>query len=366
MKRTSFWLIGWACLSACNQGTTVGDLPDGGDAGTKGDSGTPACTASNCNGCCAVNGTCLLGTDSSGCGVNGAACAVCGNGQVCALGVCTAAQCLPSNCNGCCDSNGSCRAGTIASACGAGGASCAACVGGQACSAGACVTNDSGTPCGPTNCSGCCDASGACQLGTTPADCGSGGGACVLCGLGQTCSAGACTFGGTGDAGLRVFITSASYSADLKTAGGGSSGVSGADNLCNLVAQGAGLSGSYQAWLSNNLGADAITRITAAGPWFQYAGGSPTIIFRNKAELAGLPLAGIQYDELGRNGGAGYAVWTGTNNGGHASTSTCTGFTDSTSSGDFATTGSTGFVGTWTQNVDAACTSTGHLYCFQQ
>ena len=47
-------------------------------------------------------------------------------------------------------------------------------------------------PCGPTTCTGCCDASGQCQGGSAPTACGQFGGACNSCGLGQGCSLGAC------------------------------------------------------------------------------------------------------------------------------------------------------------------------------
>ena len=35
--------------------------------------------------------------------------------------------------------------------------------------------------CGPTNCAGCCDATGECQAGTSDGFCGGGGGSCVSC-----------------------------------------------------------------------------------------------------------------------------------------------------------------------------------------
>ncbi len=57
--------------------------------------------------------------------------------------------------------------------------------------------------CGPTStrcadtCAGCCDSSGACQFGTEPLACGSGGDRCLLCTTAQTCSAGLCLIKGT-------------------------------------------------------------------------------------------------------------------------------------------------------------------------
>ncbi|MBL9039260.1 MAG: HmuY family protein [Archangium sp.] len=58
-------------------------------------------------------------------------------------------------------------------------------------------------PCNATTCSGCCDASGACQLGNTTTACGSVAASCKACEFGQVCSLGLCqaavaTGGGAG------------------------------------------------------------------------------------------------------------------------------------------------------------------------
>jgi hypothetical protein len=87
-------------------------------------------------------------------------------------------------CTGCVDAAGSCQTGTTVTACGSGGNACVACGTNQSCVNGACVT---------TPCSGCIDAAGTCQSGTTVTACGSGGNACVACGDGQTCTNGVCT-----------------------------------------------------------------------------------------------------------------------------------------------------------------------------
>lgn len=51
-------------------------------------------------------------------------------------------------------------------------------------------------PCGPTNCSGCCDSAGVCQAGSTQQACGSGGLVCAQCNGTSTCGFGVC--GGAG------------------------------------------------------------------------------------------------------------------------------------------------------------------------
>ncbi len=55
-------------------------------------------------------------------------------------------------------------------------------------------------PCNATTCSGCCDATGMCQFGSSLQACGSRGEACKQCSITETCSFGACTtgLGGTG------------------------------------------------------------------------------------------------------------------------------------------------------------------------
>lgn len=56
-------------------------------------------------------------------------------------------------------------------------------------SAASCLTPT--TPCSSSNCAGCCDSNGDCQLGTFATQCGFGGAAC------QACTSGVCTSNGT-------------------------------------------------------------------------------------------------------------------------------------------------------------------------
>ena len=106
-------------------------------------------------------------------------------------------NCGPSNCTGCCDANGECIdaavAGTSPTTCGASGNACSACAATQTCTAGACVTPT-------TNKDGGVDAGGGgCNPTSCPTGCCSG----QLCLPGTTntnCGAGgaACTACGTG------------------------------------------------------------------------------------------------------------------------------------------------------------------------
>jgi len=102
------------------------------------------------------------------------------------LSTCGAPPCSAS-CAGCCDASGACQAGTTADACGLGGKLCAPCSGTDRCSAssGACG------PCGSANCSGCCTSDGRCvvEVRDRNANCGFNGAACVDCtATGKTCS----------------------------------------------------------------------------------------------------------------------------------------------------------------------------------
>ncbi|MBL8922871.1 MAG: hypothetical protein JNJ54_28745, partial [Myxococcaceae bacterium] len=55
-------------------------------------------------------------------------------------------------------------------------------------------------PCGPSTCTGCCDSTGQCQLGSSTAACGKSGIQCKSCIVSETCNFGICegAFGGTG------------------------------------------------------------------------------------------------------------------------------------------------------------------------
>lgn len=70
--------------------------------------------------------------------------------------------------------------------------------------------------CTPENCNGCCDANGACQVGSAQNACGSQGNLCDVCVTPQTCNLGRCAAGGTGGG-----------------VGGGGGGSLPANKLCN-------------------------------------------------------------------------------------------------------------------------------------
>lgn len=112
----------------------------------------------------------------------------------------------------------------------------------------------------------------------------------------------------------RVFVTSVTYSGSL----GGSSG---ADQKCNLAAQGANLGGTWKAWLSSG-STNAIDRIADVGPWYGMDGKK---VFNNKANLTTTPLASIERSEQNTIQLA--EVWTGSEQGGTAAGMDCAAWT---------------------------------------
>jgi hypothetical protein len=115
----------------------------------------------------------------------------------CGSGTAPPARCSRSNCSGCCDADGVCQVGNTADACGLDANACVACTGGQTCSAaGACTSSggggtDGGTTCSPSNCTGCCQ-DNKCVSGALVSACGKQGQVCTACPGGQECSQGVC------------------------------------------------------------------------------------------------------------------------------------------------------------------------------
>ena len=165
--------------------------------------GGSECSSWNCSGCCDYSfypPVCQPGFDPSKCGANGAQCLWCDATQKCSNGACVGpGPCGPGNCSGCCDAvTGQCMSGTSLYACGMKGETCNSCSGPNQ----QCVSNPGGggycegtSDCGPWNCPGCCDYNSyppLCVNGTDPYACGSGGNACSMCPAGSSCQWGSC------------------------------------------------------------------------------------------------------------------------------------------------------------------------------
>jgi len=164
----------------------------------------------------------------------------------------------------------------------------------------------------------------------------------------------------------RVFVSNASYPADLRSAGGGSDGLAAGDKLCNTAAQAATLGGTWKAWLSGTSLAgttDAADRIAEAGPWYRLDGQKA---FNNKANLMTAPLVPLNVDENRRQIILPAEVWTGTRVGGRASALDCNGWGGGAFNGN-ATTGSTdGVDQRWTDATLTRCAEKARLYCLEQ
>jgi len=124
----------------------------------------------------------------------------------------------------------------------------------------------------------------------------------------------------TGTARKRVFFTSET---DYYT--GNLGGLAGADAKCTALAAGAGLGGTWKAWVSTST-VNAIDHIDDVGAF--YLVDRQTLVFPSKASLTGTPLAPIDLDQHGNGVGFAYGAWTGTTVGGVYSGQACSDWTD--------------------------------------
>lgn len=166
------------------------------------------------------------------------------------------------------------------------------------------------------------------------------------------------------DGAKRIFITSQEFRGDLVGAGG----LAGADGACESAAQGAGLGGTWKAWLSTT-SVNAIDRVDDVGPWYDLEG---TLIFHDKANLTTSPLAGLWIDETGT-----YLpsdnIWTGTGFGGKyvedlgPGSKPCSDWTAATIS-EGAKIGQVGRQDgiAWTLFAGTTCDQQAHLICIEQ
>lgn len=165
----------------------------------------------------------------------------------------------------------------------------------------------------------------------------------------------------------RVFVTSNSFSGDLKTAGGGTSGLDGADRLCNGAATEAGLGGTWKAWLSDEA-TNAFDRIVWDGPWYLL---DDRLVFEVRASLRGGPLGGgVLITEIGQavdtSSSSGWA-WTGSDSFGKTTTGlTCAGWTygGPESFGQGGNVTATDY--TWSAHTSHPCNAAARLYCLEE
>ena len=155
----------------------------------------------------------------------------------------------------------------------------------------------------------------------------------------------------------RVFVTSTAY-------GGSIGGLTGADEICQIFADGANLPGTYKAWLSDSSASPSTRFVRSTGPYRLVDG---TQIAADWAHLTdGSLRAPITLTENGDTVNDSYYVWTYTKVDG-------TGGTSGEHCGNWTAATGNGFRGTaaykdsnWTQSGSAACNTGQHIYCFQQ
>jgi hypothetical protein len=211
--------------NSCEPGNTLADCGSGGaycsSCGTTNPCRTASCATSACvisnlsngdpcsgglcyGGNCCTNcwdgDSCEPGNTLAKCGDNGASCQPCGTTDPCKVASCATQSCVISNrsdgdtCSGgecyngsCCTVcwlGGTCQTSSNESHCGTGGGACDVCGSGQDCQGGSCDCVTGG------NCSGCCDGS-TCRT-SDESHCGVNGASCTACSSGQDCVGGSC------------------------------------------------------------------------------------------------------------------------------------------------------------------------------
>ena len=165
-----------------------------------------------------------------------------------------------------------------------------------------------------------------------------------------------------------VFVTSSTHTGDLKTEGGGATGLEGADNICNLRAQEAGLPGTYTAWLSDS-STDAKERVTQSA--IQYERTDGVVVVDDFADLTDCTnpdclQAPIDRDESATPIVGLLAIWTGTDATGAADGLHCLSDCAGTHTHIRGTVGLRAIDIRWTETAEGLCqASIFHIYCFQ-
>lgn len=156
-----------------------------------------------------------------------------------------------------------------------------------------------------------------------------------------------------------VFVTSNRVSGNFFTSAG-MTGAAGADTLCNNAASAAQLPGNFKALISGFTGTPA-SRLVDASPWV--LNGTSTVVFATKSALNGLPAVALNRDENGGTVAFNAAVWTGTSNV-NFNGANCSSW--SSTSGVAIVGSATSTIQWLSTGVDAGCSTTARIYCFEQ
>ena len=201
--------------------------------------------------------------------------------------------------------------------------------------------------------------------------CGTGGEICrstgcagmctnCRCSAADPCPDGQCCDGLGNCGSCLVFVTSTLHNGDL-------GGLDGADAICQDLADGAGLPGTYMAWLSDSTGSPADRFMRATAPYTLRGG---PIIANDWDELTSGELSrALNKTEQGTGGALSSRVWTNTASDGTVRTDT----PKSCSNWSSSSAGIAGYDGmlssisaTWTARDETTCNTAIRLYCFQQ
>lgn len=178
--------------------------------------------------------------------------------------------------------------------------------------------------------------------------------------------------GGDGGGGVkRAFMTSAQFSGDLLTTGKAvdpsvTTGIAGADALCQSAATTRGFGGTWKAWISGNDG----TKVVSAKDRFDTTRAYVNLdgkVAWEKGRPTTTPLPGLVQDDK-KLYAAGARVWTGTEETGEALANRCLEWATAVTSerGNNGIAG-TGAGGAWARNTTDGimCDGPAHLYCFE-
>ncbi|MCA9877272.1 MAG: hypothetical protein KC442_05810 [Thermomicrobiales bacterium] len=195
--------------------------------------------------------------------------------------------------------------------------------------------------------------------------CGTGGETCrssgCRCSASLPCPEGQCC-GSDGACGsCLVFETSTTHTGDL-------GGLAGADAICQGLAAGAGLPGSYLAWLSDDSGSPSTRFTRATVPYIRVDGEVVANSYGDLTDGSSLNRA-INLTEEGTGGAISpNQVWTSTGDDGEQQVNpeNCVAWTSGSaaSTGDFGLKSS--IAPSWTGSASQGCDNASRLYCFQQ
>lgn len=164
-------------------------------------------------------------------------------------------------------------------------------------------------------------------------------------------------------AGSRVFVSNNRYSPDQFGS------FSGADSLCQQLAQQAGLSGIWQSWTSDRVNSIADRICQSISPYVLLNGNR---VANDWADLADGTLQNfINVDENGNIVSSGFDVWThtkfnGITGGENGASTACADWTTTDTTIRAGTGRADSITSTWTESASTRCSTQARVFCFEQ